>query len=111
MRPSTIVLLIVLGVLIALAVGLYFLGKKAQKKQEEQQQQNGHGDTTNDCGIHITNPVHPAQTLVALAEILGDGDQRADDNTDGQCANGDQQCISQAFHHPHVAVVLKKGIF
>ena len=38
MRPSTIVLLIVLGVLIALAVGLYFLGKKAQKKQAEQQE-------------------------------------------------------------------------
>lgn len=37
MRPGTIILLIVLAVLVALGVGLYFLGKKAQKKQAEQQ--------------------------------------------------------------------------
>ncbi len=37
MRPGTIILLIVLAVLVAIGVGLYFLGKKAQKKQAEQQ--------------------------------------------------------------------------
>ena len=38
MHTWQIVLLIVLGVLIAAAVALYFLGKKAQKRQNEQQE-------------------------------------------------------------------------
>ncbi len=37
MKPITIVLLVILFLLIAGAVALYFLGKKAQKKQAEQQ--------------------------------------------------------------------------
>ena len=37
MKPLTIVLLVILGILIAAVVALYFFGKKAQKKQAEQQ--------------------------------------------------------------------------
>ena len=36
MSKATIVMLIILVVLAAIAVGLYFLGKKAQKKEAEQ---------------------------------------------------------------------------
>ena len=39
MSKSLIIMLIVLGVLIIVAVVLYFLGKKAQKRQDEQQAQ------------------------------------------------------------------------
>ena len=38
MRPFTIVLLVILAIMIAGAVALYFFGKKAQKKQAEQQE-------------------------------------------------------------------------
>lgn len=38
MKPSTIILLVILLILVAACVGLYFLGKKAQKKQAEQQE-------------------------------------------------------------------------
>ena len=37
MKPSTIILLVILLIRVAAVVGLYFLGKKAQKKQAEQQ--------------------------------------------------------------------------
>ncbi len=39
MSKSLIITLIILGVLIIIAVVLYFLGKKAQKRQDEQQAQ------------------------------------------------------------------------
>ena len=39
MSKATIVMLIILVVLAAIAVGLYFLGKKAQKKEAEQKEQ------------------------------------------------------------------------
>ncbi len=39
MSKATIVMLITLVVLAAIAVGLYFLGKKAQKKEAEQKEQ------------------------------------------------------------------------
>ncbi len=38
MSPVAITLLVILLVLVAVIVGLYFLGKKAQKKQAEQQE-------------------------------------------------------------------------
>ncbi len=37
MKPSTIILLVVILIMVAAFVGLYFLGKRAQKKQAEQQ--------------------------------------------------------------------------
>ena len=39
MKTGTIVLLVILAILILAVIGLYFLGKKAQKKQAEQQKQ------------------------------------------------------------------------
>ena len=39
MNTVTIVLLVILVILVGLLIGLYFIGKKAQKKQEEQQAQ------------------------------------------------------------------------
>lgn len=39
MKPFTIVMLVILAILVAVLIGLYFLGKKAEKKQAEQQQQ------------------------------------------------------------------------
>lgn len=39
MSPITIVLLVILGVLVAALIALYFFGKRAQKKQAEQQEQ------------------------------------------------------------------------
>lgn len=38
MKPGTIILLVILLILVGACVGLYFLGKKAQKKQAEQQE-------------------------------------------------------------------------
>ena len=39
MSPVTIVLLVILAVLIAATIALYFLGKKAQKRKDEQDAQ------------------------------------------------------------------------
>ena len=39
MSPGTIVLLVILAVLIAATIALYFLGKKAQKRKDEQDAQ------------------------------------------------------------------------
>ena len=51
MSPVTIVLLVILAVLIAATIALYFLGKKAQKRKDEQDAQLA--ATAHDYEMHL----------------------------------------------------------
>ena len=65
MSPVTIVLLVILAVLIAATIALYFLGKKAQKRKDEQDAQLATTPTEELLGLEILQPDNIRDTLHA----------------------------------------------
>ena len=57
-------------------------------------------------GVQIAYALQSAN----ISRILGNSDQSTNNHTDQQRAKGNDQGVTKAFHHPHIAVIFQKGL-